>query len=817
MPDSIHQAPPAVHAGYQAEHGVPTYTSPRANRYTPYEQSNDIGQAVSSEYKNVDLSDYPVRGSVSDQSIFVMQDKKPSLRQRFPGIFKLIQSLVAFCIIGALLAIPIILTYDAWDSKPTDSKARRDRNLVFYIFVMLEMVWAMTGVAYVIAMVLPYLFRFVAHYVNPAHKRYWRVFIMMRNPIVILLAVCSGWISFALWIATNDNLSIYNNAEGPTPEARAAAQEEFDDTTFTIARILTYFILWAGAYFFEKILVVYLTIHWNFRTNHKDILDSKKLVDALVALYDVSYTMYPMSHTSFYKEDWVIHRGQDSQDGVSNVGRTTVGVVDMVTGSFAQAFGVVFGSATSSHWFAPRSTYAIVGRALQHPASSAALAKRIWMSLAASNSTALTVEDLTEALPPSMQKHAAAFFDALDENENGDIRLDEMIPSIVEAGKKRRDMYMGMANITHVITTLDWLMIGILALLMLVLVLISEVPLLYKLKDTLGLGALGLSFVVGRTLNEFVQGAIFTILDNAWTVGDVIELHNLAESVKSLLIVKQVSLLYTVFEEVGSGKVVQFSNSRSKIKRIANLSRSGKNKEAITLCVDFGTSFKDLELLKAELKEFLAAPENSRDYYPELGLRVSSLCDLARLELRISFRHKSNWSNEALRAARSSRFQCALVAAVRRVPIHKPGGGKAGLGEEGKPSYTVMITDTEASTKRDAEKEKQLKKRMDYVKPDEEPASEVDTSAMTAEEVHAAEEEAQAKKRKLDEKIAKEEQEQAEESQAYLKMLNVAKDGNPRGASTAIDASADKSRPFGFVSGSERGIRVSRRTISGGS
>lgn len=44
---------------------------------------------------------------------------------------------------------------------------------------------------------------------------------------------------------------------------------------------------------------------------------------------------------------------------------------------------------------------------------------------------------------------------------------------------------------------------------------------------------------------------------------------------------------------------------------------------------------------------------------------------------------------------------CALVLALRKIPIYAPGGGDAALGSSDKPTYSVSVTDAEAAAKRD--------------------------------------------------------------------------------------------------------------------
>lgn len=62
--------------------------------------------------------------------------------------------------------------------------------------------------------------------------------------------------------------------------------------------------------------------------------------------------------------------------------------------------------------------------------------------------------------------------------------------------------------------------------------------------------------------------------------------------------------------------------------------------------------------------------------------------------------HQSNWSVEHIRVARHSKLICALVLALRRVPIFAPGGGAAALGDPTNPSYSVAVSDEVASAAR---------------------------------------------------------------------------------------------------------------------
>jgi hypothetical protein len=108
----------------------------------------------------------------------------------------------------------------------------------------------------------------------------------------------------------------------------------------------------------------------------------------------------------------------------------------------------------------------------------------------------------------------------------------------------------------------------------------------------------------------------------------------------------------------------------------------------------------DIETLRSEMHTYIAAPENSRDFQPELVLRCVGVGSMDQLQIQLEARHKSNWSNEQVRAARHSKLMCALVLALRKVPIFGPGGGGAPLGDPANPAYNVSVSEAVADAAR---------------------------------------------------------------------------------------------------------------------
>jgi len=232
---------------------------------------------------------------------------------------------------------------------------------------------------------------------------------------------------------------------------------------------------------------------------------------------------------------------------------------------------------------------------------------------------------------------------------------------------------------------------------------------------TAGTTLLSLSFIFAVTAQEFLGSCIFLFVKHPYDVGDRVDITG---PEKECLVVEQISLLYTVFKRIDCMKMVQVAsiiqflcitaNKGCQVPNIVlnsmwieNVSRSKAMKEQLEMFISFDTSLKDIETLRKEIEAFVRDPENSRDFQPDIALECTGIGNMDKLQLKVEIRHKSNWSNETIRAARRSKFMCALVLALRKVPIYCPGGGGLPLGDAGNPSYSVAVSDEVAAAARD--------------------------------------------------------------------------------------------------------------------
>ena len=228
---------------------------------------------------------------------------------------------------------------------------------------------------------------------------------------------------------------------------------------------------------------------------------------------------------------------------------------------------------------------------------------------------------------------------------------------------------------------------------------------------TAGTALLSLSFVFSATAQEVLGSCIFLFVKHPFDVGDRVDIGDKA------LVVERISLLYTVFKEIGTHKTTQVPNLTLNSLWIDNITRSKAMRERLLVYVSFDTTLEDVQLLRDEMQNFVCAKENMRDFQADVEVEITGIAEMNKLELKVEIKHKSNWSNEAVRASRRSKFMCALVLALRKVPIYAPGGGGAALGSADQPSYSVAVNSEQAESLRDTFAKNKEAKRLVPSKP----------------------------------------------------------------------------------------------------
>lgn len=579
--------------------------------------------------------------------------------------------------VALMIAVPIIVGATAAPN------ARIGGTRLTWFFTWIEVVWCSIWVAKLVARFLPYLFQFIVGVVSSGTRKY-----------ALILAALELPLSLVFWTITN--LVTFRPLMTKTP-GRGPANYNWIGV---LEKILAACLFSSLILLVEKVLIQLISISYHRKQFDSKIKASKRNIYLLTRLYDASKAMFPMYCVEFAEEDYVISDtlGLNALNALTPGGKKSGTATPMkllhnvqrVGQEVTSAFGNMASDLTGKQMFNPTASHSIVVQALEKRKSSEALARRLWLSFVLEGKESLYLEDLTEVFGTDKEEDAEEIFSVLDIDGNGDISLDEMVLRVSEFGRERAALSNSMRDVDQAITVLDNLLLTV-VLLMVVFVFVAWLNQNFTTTlATAGTALLSLSFVFAATAQELLGSCIFLFVKHPYDVGDRVDISGQS------LVVERISLLYTMFRRVNDHKKTQVPNIVLNSLWVDNVSRSNAMREQIDLFISFDTTFEDIELLRKEMQDFVLAKENSRDYQPEVEVEVLDLAEMNKLKLKIEIRHKSNWSIESVRAARRSKFMCALVQALRKVPIYAPGGGGPSAGDKANPTYSVAISDAEA-------------------------------------------------------------------------------------------------------------------------
>ena len=557
---------------------------------------------------------------------------------------------------------------------------------IVWFFTWVEMLWLSLWVSKLVSQFLPYVFQFLCGVVSSGTRKYSMVLTALEIPLSLV-----GWALTAL--TTFVPLMCLN------PDQRS-----HNDTGLKYWESIVKDILFAAFFstlilLAEKLLVQLISISYHRKQFDQKITQSKRNIYLLSLLYDASRNLFPAYCPEFATEDYIINDSLElgSSRGPSKPGSKHgrsgsatpmrfIQDVGRVGDKLTAAFGNVAHEITGKQVFNPTAAHSIVVEALEKNACSEALARRLWMSFVMEGKDALYLEDILDVLGADQAAEAEECFHCLDRDGNGDISLDEMVLTVCEFGKERYSIANSMHDVDQAINVLD----NLLCTVTFVLVVFVFVAFLNKsfttTLATAGTALLSLSFVFSVTAQEVLGSCIFLFVKHPFDVGDRVDVGD------NQLVVERISLLFTVFRKVKDHKTTQVPNIVLNSNWIDNVTRSKAMREQVFLFINVDTTLEDIQLLKNEMSAFVLDKDNSRDFQPDFDVELTGLAEMSKLELKVEIRHKSNWANEAVRASRRSKFMCALVLALRKVPIYGPGAGGAGAGDPANPTYSVAIS-----------------------------------------------------------------------------------------------------------------------------
>ncbi|KAJ6172049.1 hypothetical protein N7470_001116 [Penicillium chermesinum] len=544
--------------------------------------------------------------------------------------------------VGCLIAIPIIIGATA------EPNAKIGGVHITWFFAWFEVVWVGLWVCKIFAKVIPYIFQTLCGIVSSGTRKYALILKSLELPLTLVF-----------W---------------------RLATRAWHPGKKSVKNILFALLVCSLIYLVEKAAVQLISISYHRKQFDLKIKESKHHVFLVTMLFEASRKMFPMYCREFEEEDIIIsdpvlaqvtHKSKRSSmmplRMVQNVGRAVGQNVSRMGDRVQAAVGNVATELTGKAMFNGNAAHSIVIEALERKRCAAALARRIWMSFVVEGRESLFIDDIVEVLGPEHEADAEDAFAMLDRDGNGDISLDEMILAVTELGRQRKALNHSMHDVDQAINVLDNLLLcfaGVIG----VLVFISFV--------TTGFGTviaaaatslLSASFVFATTAQEVLGSCVFLFVKHPFDIGDHVCISD------KEYVVERISLLFSVFRTVADSRMTQVPNNILNSLWIDNFTRANAMHEQLTVACAFDTSFAEIEALRGEMEVFVRDKDNSRDFQPDFNIEVVGVGDMDKLELRADIRHKSNWSNEIVRAARRSKFMCALVLAMRKVKIRAPG------------------------------------------------------------------------------------------------------------------------------------------------
>ncbi|KAL3424169.1 mechanosensitive ion channel [Phlyctema vagabunda] len=596
--------------------------------------------------------------------------------------------------VALLIAIPIII------GAVLEPNIRIGGMRLYLFFLWIEIIWLSLWISKLVSKAIPYVFMALCGVVSSGTRKYAQVLRALELPLSFV-----GWAVTSL-VTFTALTSARLNGGG------------LDAWVGIMKKILVPILIASLLYLGEKTIIQLISINYHRRSFDGRIKDSKRTIHLLGLLFDASRTLFPMYCPEFREEDYLISDSIEAmlqKTGMVNKksGSATplrfIGDVGRFGDKVTSVFGNIASEITGKQVFNPNSAHSVVIEALEKTKSSEALAKRLWMSFVVEGSESLVLDDIEEVLGPSRKEEAEEAFDHLDNDGNGDISLDEMIMKVVEVGRDRKSIAKSMRDVGQAIGVLDQILVTILFVIVVFIFVAFQNTNFVTTLATAGTTLLSLSFVFAVTTQEFLGSCIFLFVKHPFDVGDRVDIVG---SEKENLVVEQISLLYTIFKRIDCMKMVQVPNIVLNNLWIENITRSKAMKEQLEMAISFDTSLEDIDTLRKEMETFVRSPENSRDFHPDIILESTGIGSMDKLQLKIEIKHKSNWHNETVRAARRSKFMCALVLALRKVPINGPGGGGDALGGPSNPSYSVAVSDQMAAEAREKSMQEKDSKRL---------------------------------------------------------------------------------------------------------
>ncbi|TEB38382.1 hypothetical protein FA13DRAFT_1726059 [Coprinellus micaceus] len=509
--------------------------------------------------------------------------------------------------------------------------------------IWLTVVWAGWWAALAFSRIVPPIIRATLGTVAVGTRRYIEWMGVLHRYIAFF-----AW-SIALWVSWQP--LIQNRQVNPGDKSTRAVA--------LIAKILFSLCICSAVLLFEKFAIQWIAGKFHERSYAERIADQKYAVKALVTLYRFSSDV--PGRTDVLAED-----AQTAKGSFSNPKRVFKKIregVRLAATTTTTALGNVASEIAGSSVLQPNSPQAIVKTALESANKSRLLARRIFYSFARNRAEYMLVEDIQKYFPTPDE--ADRVFSLFDKDSNGDASREEVEMALMEFHREQLSIENSMRDLDSAVGRLDNILMSVYVVVALLIFAVALEAQLATIITGAGTLILGLSWLIGGSLQEVLTSIIFLFIKHPFDVGDRVVVN------KETYTVKEIRLLSTVFLD-GNSISVQAPNSQLNTLFIQNYRRSPQMSETFTFDVSYSTSFEDLERLREKMLEFVT--NERRDYQPVFDVNIKDFPEQSKMTLSVDIKYKSNGQIASLKTKRRNKWICALKQALAEVMVYGPTG-----------------------------------------------------------------------------------------------------------------------------------------------
>ncbi|KAF6760275.1 Mechanosensitive ion channel-domain-containing protein [Ephemerocybe angulata] len=478
--------------------------------------------------------------------------------------------------------------------------------------IWLSVAWGGWWAALAISRILPSIARATVGVVAVGTRRYIEWMQVLHRYMALF-----GW-SLALWASWVP--LIKNHQVDPGDKSRKAVD--------LIAKLLFALLLCSGVLLFEKFSIQWIAGKFHERSYAERIADQKHAVKALV-------TLYRFSNDTPGRTD-VLGDGHTPKGSFANPKRVFKKItkgVRMAATTTTTALGNVASEIAGSSVLQPNSPQAIVKTALESANKSRLLARRIFYSFAKPRAEYMLVEDIQKYFPTP--EEAESVFALFDKDANGDASREEVEMALMEFHREQLSIENSMRDLDSAVGRLDNILMSLYVIIAALILAVALEAELVSLITGAGTLILGLSWLIGGSLQEVLTSIIFLFVKHPFDVGDRVVIN------KETYTVKEIRLLSTIFLD-GNSTSVQAPNNQLN----TAVCHTKQMSETFTFDVAYSTSFEDLEKLRQKMLVFVT--EERRDYHPAFDVNI--------------------------KAKRRNKWICALKGALKEVGVFGPTG-----------------------------------------------------------------------------------------------------------------------------------------------